>query len=194
MGALRGPLLAGDVRHERTFKRDKSWSHPGQFAPAPVGGLVGRNRRVRVRTCWSSHPTKGKRAPTKSETTQNLTKDAETCAANGSTHGGSTLRGRSGPAVVPVKPIGVVIVESHERVPGRARLHQFARHVEFDVAVEPIDRLHGKRRNQHVLAQTTNCECRQRNSERSSPRCRASNFRYDRFRRQRHERDIRSLR
>src|SRR5271165_6775687 len=63
-----------------------------------------------------------------------------------------TLGARSGPAIVLVKPLRVFIAESHERVPGRARLHEFARDVELDVAVEPIDPLDGERRDQHTLS------------------------------------------
>src|SRR5208282_732001 len=50
-----------------------------------------------------------------------------------------------------MKPLCVFVVESQQRVPGRARLHEFARHVELNVAVEPIDRLDGERRDQHAL-------------------------------------------
>ena len=62
------------------------------------------------------------------------------------------LRTRSGPPIVLVEPLCIFIVKCNERVPGRAPLHEFARHVELDMAVEPIDRFHGERRNQHALA------------------------------------------
>ena len=50
-----------------------------------------------------------------------------------------------------VKPLCVFVVESQQRVPGGARLHEFARHIELNVAVEPIDRLDGGWRDQHAL-------------------------------------------
>ena len=51
-----------------------------------------------------------------------------------------------------VEPLRIVSIESLQRIPRRARLDLFARHVEFDVAVEPIDRFHRERRDQYALA------------------------------------------
>ena len=62
------------------------------------------------------------------------------------------LSDRPRPAVVLMKSLGIDLGERVEGIPRRARLDLFARHVELDVAVEPFDRFHRQRRNQHALA------------------------------------------